>query len=210
MMGRVLLVVALCFMFSCRSEIRDMKSLYKWINDPENGLVKAKDVEGIKLTVKYLPAEFLALKETKEEGGNDNFYDSLLNFYKKSHTFLLSIASKENENTNDPMYKDLQGYTDYKQRALEMNFDMNEYVSIKTASKEYRPVLFSMENSYGLKGQRNIYLVFTDDAPTNQLMKEQELDFIFEDEIFQTGTNHFVFSQRDFNSIPEINFNTIN
>src|SRR4051812_46545175 len=108
----VTLFILACLAIACQSEINDMTSLYKWINNPENGLVKTKQVDGIKLTVKYLPAEFLALKETKEEKGNRKCYDSLLNFYKKSHTFLLSIASKENENTNDPMYKDLNDFSD--------------------------------------------------------------------------------------------------
>lgn len=95
-------------------------------------------------------------------------------------------------------------------RALTMNFDMNEYVSIKTPTQEYRPVLTSMENTYSLKGQRNIYMVFTDDTAEAELMKAPELDFVFNDEIFQTGVNHFVFNQDDLQSMPIIKFENIN
>jgi hypothetical protein len=187
-----------------------MKSVYGWINDPDNGMVKTKTVEGIKLTVKYLPPEFLALKEAKEDRAGRQTYDSLLTQYKGSHTFLLSIASSENEVDNDPMYQGLDDYSDYKRRALTMNFDMNEYVSIKTSTREYRPVLTSMENTYSLKGQRNIYMVFTDNATETELMKEHELDFVFNDEIFQTGVNHFIFNQNDLGGMPAINFENIN
>jgi hypothetical protein len=197
-------------MSGCQRELKDMKAVYGWINAPEHGMVKTKTVEGIKLTVKYLPAEYLALKETKEDQAGRQTYDSLLKVYKGSHTFLLSIASSEDEVNNDPMYQGLEDYSAYKRRALTMNFDMNEYVSIKTSTQEFRPVLTSMENTYSLKGQRNIYMVFTDTATDTELMNEKELDLVFNDEIFETGINHFVFEQSDLQSIPAINFENIN
>lgn len=197
-------------MTNCQHDLKDMKSVYGWINDPDHGMVKTKTVEGIKITVKYLPAEFLALKEAREGHADRQTYDSLLKVYTASHTFLLSIASTEKGGEQDPMYQDLENYSEYKERALTMNFDMNEYVSIKTSTQEFRPVLTSMENTYSLKGQRNIYMVFTDETAETELMKDDELDFVFNDEIFQTGVNHFIFNQNDLRSMPVINFEKIN
>ncbi len=194
----------------CEKRFDNLKSIYQWINDPGNGLVKTKNVEGIKLTVKYLPAEFLALKEAKEESVyNAKTYDSLFNLYKSSHTFLLSIASVENENSNDPMYKDLEDFPEYKKRAKTMNFDMQSYLTLRTSTEEFKPTLAIMENTYSLKGQRNIYVVFTDQSPKDE-MKEDAFDFVFNDEIFQTGQNHFIFEKSDITGMPAINSNTIN
>lgn len=203
------LVMSCLLIVSCQHRFDNMKEVYGWINDPDHGMVKSRTVEGISVTVKYLPAQFLALKETKEERAGRHTYDSLLRVYENSHTFLLSIASKEDAGQNDPMYKDLGDYSDYKRRALTMNFDMNEYVSIKTSTQEFRPVLTSMENTYSLKGQRNIYMVFTDDTVEKELMKDQALDLVFNDEIFQTGINHFVFDQAELQSMPSIDFEKI-
>ncbi len=196
MRNHILILLLLFVTFACSNDPKDLKSFYKWINDPDNGLVKSRDIEGIKISVKYLPAEFLALKESSE-GNLKGSYDSLYTLYKQNHTFLLSVSYTDDKNVNDPMYKDLRDYPDYKVRAQAMNFDMNEYVSIKTSSNEYRPVLTSMENTYSLKGQRNIYLVFTDESLKKELQSEKELDFVFEDVFFQTGVNHFVFQQSD-------------
>src|SRR5687767_5887409 len=101
-MKTAFLVLLLLSLSACNKSFDTIKSIYAWINDPDNGLVKTKTVEGILLTIKYLPPELLALKETKDDKGNRAMYDSLLNEYKKSYTFLLSIASKENKLTNDP------------------------------------------------------------------------------------------------------------
>jgi hypothetical protein len=206
---KIVCILALC-LTSCQGDIRDMKSLYHWINDPEHGMIKSKNVNGLTITVKYLPAEFLALKEAKSiQPTGMKVYDSLLGAYKKSHTFLLSFGYEDNK-TDDPMYNGLKDFSEFKQRAATLNFDMNELISIRTEHDEFRPVLASMENTYGLKSQRDIYLVFTDESPANALQKDEALDFVFRDEIFQTGINHFVFQQDDLTGLPAINFNTIN
>ena len=196
MRNYILILLLSIIALACDSDPKDLKSFYKRINDPGNGLVKSRDVEGIKISVKYLPAEFLALKESSE-GGMKGSYDSLYTLYKRNHTFLLSVSYTDEKDINDPMYKDLRDYPEYKARAQAMNFDMNEYVSIKTSSNEYRPVLTSMENTYSLKGQRNVYLVFADESLKNELQTDNELDFVFDDVFFQTGVNHFVFEQND-------------
>jgi hypothetical protein len=41
-------------------------------------------------------------------------------------------------------------------------------------------------------------------------MEEDELDFVFKDEIFETGINHFVFEQSDLAFTPVINIEAIN
>jgi hypothetical protein len=207
----IFFILIMLWLASCQDKIESMKSLYGFINDPDNGLIKTKTIEGIKLTVKYLPAEFLALRETRElETKNKGTYDSLLNVYKKSHTFMLSIASQEDTVSNDPMYEGLRDYNEYRERAISMNFNMSDYVSIRTTTQEFAPVLSSMENTYSLRGQRNIYLVFTDESGSGELMRDNQIDFVFNDDIFQTGINHFVFQQENLQRLPAINFDLIN
>jgi hypothetical protein len=208
---QLIIVFLLCLQTSCTREFDSVKSIYQWINNPANGLIRSRTIEGFTLTLKYLPPQFVALRDTKEsEKPDEKTYDSLLNLYNKSYTFLLTIASTENADKNDPMYAGLEGIPDFKVRAGILNFDMPDYISIKTPTSEYRPVLTSMENTYGLKGQRNIYMVFTDDAAENNLMQEKELDIVFNDEIFQTGISHFVFNKDELQSVPGVDFTKIN
>jgi hypothetical protein len=208
--GTLLLVIVLVFLTGCQNEITDMQSFHQWINDPSNGLTKTKHVGDYKITVKCLPSEFLALREVKEETKpTQPIYDSLLSSYKNTLTFLLMISATSPESQQDPMFKELEGLPEYKERAGEMNFNMDSYVSIKTSSGEYKPVLTTMENTYGLRNQRVVYIVFADDKHDGGLLNQPKWDFIFNDEIFNTGINHFVFQSSDLADMPIVEFENI-
>lgn len=194
---------------SCKfrpSELDTYKEYKTWLTDPENGLSKTKYVNGLKLTVKYLPTDYLVYQDLQGEG-DIKVVDSLRNRYKQSHTFLLNIApdarDKEMPQGASVMTRDIKDMEDYKLRSLIMNFDMQHYISIKNGELEFVPVLAEMENTYDLTKDRTIYLVFSDNAKGDLLMGET-LDFIFEDEIFATGLNHFKFDAEDIREVPAL------
>ena len=207
--GLLLLVVAL----SCKNhvvQVHNIEDYLSWINDVENGLVKTKYVNGLKITLKYLSPDYLAYKD--RNSGSEytpEAIDSLVNYYSKSITFMMNIKPDDREKTGtDIMYREIKNYKEYAERTLAMNFDMENYVSLKTGHQEYKPVLSAMENIYGLTTSRNILFVF---APTEEEQKDdfyqsQELDFVYEDELFDLGINHFVFSRNDIKKTLQLNF----
>lgn len=215
-MIRILSIVSLFFFVSiavtsCKFRPRELETYkeYKtWMVDPENGLSKTKYVNGLKLTVKYLPTDYLVYQDL--QGNSDiNIVDSLRSRYSQSHTFLLNIApdarDKDMPQGASVMTRDIKDMEDYKLRSLIMNFDMQHYVSIKNGDLEFVPVLAEMENTYDLTKDRTIYLVFSDKA-NGDLLKGETLDFIFEDEIFATGLNHFKFDAEDIREVPALKF----
>ncbi|HET6243903.1 MAG: hypothetical protein H0V01_04455 [Bacteroidetes bacterium] len=177
------------------------------MNNLENGLIKSKSINGIKVTAKYLPPEFLVYKDLKTHDEFNTFLkDSLMEWYKFNHTFLLNIAlDEENKNDMDVMRYGVKNYEEYKEKFISMNFDLTDFISLKIKDKKLSPVLINLENVYGLSKDRNVHLVFTTDEKTNYTDFE-ELDLVYNDEIFETGINHFVFQKKDIESIPLIKF----
>jgi len=201
----------MCFLIvlaSCNNELKTEKDFYGWLNDPENGFVKTKIINDIKIIAKYLPLEYLAFKELRSYGQySKDVRDSILALYNKSRTFLLTIGPYEEKGAKfDIMKTGVHDYTEFKQRAMTMNFDMAAYVSLNTELGEFKPVLTNMENVYGLSKHRNIYLVFTSAEANGKLMTANELDLTFTDEIFNTGINHFIFKKEKLDHLPTINF----
>jgi hypothetical protein len=204
-----LMLVLLLFQQCGRDkEIRDVGEYIKWINDPENGLVQSKYIEGVKLKARFLPAEYLAYKEMEGfQKKTEETRDSLISCYSKSKTFLLTIGvdDRKKKAEGDIMYKGVTEYDEYRTRSYTMNFDMEEYIKLKAGDQTFRPVLSTMENVYSLSSDRNIYLVFSDDQAGN-LFLAKDLDLTFNDEIFSTGINHFIFNNRNLNKIPHFIF----
>ncbi len=207
------LSVLLISFVSCDNtqEIKNIEEYLKWINLEENGLVKQKSVNGILMKVKLLTPDYLAYLENR---GNTNGQkaDSLISHYSGSYTFVLSIGPDEKSgNSGDIMYKGVQEYKEYAERMLTMNFDMEQYIKLTLDDMEYKPVLSSMENVYGLDSKRNLIFVF---APNNEKDKNftnsSQLDFIYDGQMFDLGVNHFVFKKEDIVNAPKLSLQEIN
>ena len=204
----ILLILMSLIGQSCERKLKDIGSFYKWINDPENGMVKSASAGGVKVTLKYLPPEYLVYQQIEEEGMKGSKIDSLLNAQKYSKVFLMTIGPAET-GSGDIMYKELDNYKQYKERVLQMNFDMASYLEIHAGTSIYKPMLSTMENTYSTSESRNIYMVFIDDKKQKgDLINAKELELVFQDELFQSGINHFVFNKKEMDHLPEMEFLT--
>src|SRR5688572_592089 len=113
-MMKILFLISLIALSSCKNSLKDLHDAHQWINDPGQGLIKTKTVGDIKLTVKYLPPNYLAHKEAVDIGiVSPSTVDSLYRDYQNSDAFLLTIASVVDEDSNDPMYKNLEDFPQY-------------------------------------------------------------------------------------------------
>ncbi len=193
-------------LFSCnKKEVSTVGAYSKWINDPANGLTLTRKIHGLKISVKYLPADYLEYKEMQDNSG-ENQLDSLKKEYENSLTFLMTIGPDEEKgNKNDIMFDGIKNYKEYSERLLSLNFEIEKNVLLKTDNVALKPVLSALENTYGLSKSRNIVFAF---APTQNEKQEIEnsntIDFIYSDELFELGLMHFNFNTSDFKNLPLI------
>lgn len=201
------LIFSSCSFFNSEKEPGDYM---KWMNDEDNGLIKSKHINGLVFTVKYLPADYMTYQELKSSTPNAASKDSLLKQYQNSLFFLLIIHPDDEIKANagkDVMYLGVKDPKEYQDRVMQMNFEMKEYVSIElNDSSSYTPVLTNMENTYGLSNGRSILCVFSPYKSIQEFNNSNTIDLIWDDEIFQSGRNHFVFDSKDFLSLPRLKF----
>ncbi len=200
-----LVILLACFSCTSRKEFSSISQYANWLNDPSHGALVEREVNDLKLTVKYLPPEYLAAKDSR--GLSQSGKDSLLKSYSQSKTFLLTISPNgKAEKQGDLMFRNINNYQQYKERSFAMNFEIGEYVNLDAGDNTYAPVLSTLENTYGLEEGRSIYLVFNDHHQGEEFDKAKELDVVFNDELFNTGLHHFVFSRKNLNDIPHLIF----
>jgi hypothetical protein len=207
----LLWVVVILMAAACKPRIRSEAEFYRWINDPENGLVQSKKANDLSITVKYLPAAFLAYKEWRNiPGAGNKQMDSLLNYYQRSRTFLMTIKPCATQpdaaarTSGDVIYKGIGNYQEYQQRVMQLNFNLGEFLELHAGKQVFKPTLSTMENTYGVTEQRNFYLVFSDADEKTTLLAETELDLTFQDEIFNTGISHFIFQKDKIEYLPAV------
>jgi hypothetical protein len=207
----LLLSLVLTGLGACSLRSVSESDFYRWLNDPDHGLVQTRKVNHLQVTVKYLPAELLAYQEWKRlPGAGPSDMDSLLRLYGHSHAFLLTLKSDKegsavkSREPEDVLYRGVDSYQAYQQRIRQMNFGMEGCVELRTKQGIFKPVLHTLENTYGVVGHRSIYLVFTEERGQNGPFSGQRLDFTFKDDFFDTGIHHFLFEPNQLQQVPTI------
>jgi hypothetical protein len=201
----------LCFLLlsSCtQKSVNSFEEYLAWLNDESNGLVMSKEAGGIIIKVKQLPSNYLAYQDLMNSQEIDkNIVDSVINSYDKSITFLMTIGVDGDVKKGDIMYQGVKNYEEYKQQLYQLNFDIENDISLDIEGKIYKPVLSHLENVYGLTDSRNITIVFVPETEEEQsFYMAEEILFTYDDELFDTGINHFTFNREDINSTPLFNF----
>lgn len=192
-----------------KAKTGNLSEYLEWINDPANGLSKVKYVNGLEIKIKYMPREYLAYLDLKSRDKiSMEGKDSVINLYQHSFQFMMSIGPDEREgNGPDIMLDGIVNQGEFEERVHLMNFEMERYISLAVDEKEFRPVLSTMENVYGMTSARNIVFVFVPGEKDQDVFAHAEkLDLVYDDELFGLGVNHFLFYKENIQDIPEITF----
>jgi len=206
----VLLIACIALFFAgCVAEkkITGLKEFNGWMKEPKNGLTMSRSVNGMIITVSYLTPEYNALKEMEAEGYKGKVtYDSLLAYYKTTASFIMTLAPDESKNNNgDIMYKGLKNFKEYVERAMSLNFDLENQVTLEADANIYAPSLSSLDNTYSLSTDRKVNFVFTPVNKKEELENATHYNFVYRDEQFDLGTLHFYFDKKNIEkNLPEI------
>lgn len=207
---RMLIALVLPMMWmlaSCEGDkVLSYEDYHKWLNEPENGLVKERKVNALIFRVKYLPTEYLVHRElrTAEQAYSQAQIDSIYREYENGMHFLFSILPSEEGLIQDIVKLGITNYQEYKERVNVMNFGMQELMEMNADGVEINPVIVRMENVYGISAKRDWNVLFVSDA----IGAANTYDLRFEDDIFYSGMHHFVFEAKNLEGLPKIKQNT--
>lgn len=173
------------------------KEYLRFINEPGNGFVKTREYDQINFKVKYLSPDFFVSNEFMNQNPDcSKLNDSIYNLYRRTRSFVLTISTSK-ENDADVMVQGIASEEEYRDRFDFMNFNIGNYIYLKTAKNKYYPSLTNLENVYGLSKNRNINLVFSPVAINDDLTESDEYELVYEDVIYNTGVSHFTFKKSD-------------
>jgi hypothetical protein len=179
----------------------DPREYFKYLADPDHGLVIEKSIAGIKYKVKYLPEDYLKYNSKT----NDGTGAAAQNEYASSVTFLLNVGPADNENF-DITRVGIESYQEFAERVELMAFDAAQWISLQTEDSTYKPSIVRLENVNAQERGRNFVVVFSSEKGTPADIRKKDMSFTYNDEMFNTGVNKFVFRSRDIESLPQFKF----
>lgn len=191
------LFLTLVLIASCNTSINSRQEFYDYLNNSQNGFVKSKEVNSFRIKVKYLPIEYLIIKNSE----HSSEVEKVRQEYNNSLTFVFTIESiDKDQNVIDYGMSDSKSLNE---RFKYLNFHLDDHITLSINDQWFKPVLFHVENTGELNGEFRAYVVFSDID-----MEADNLYFLFEDTFFDTGISQFVFEKQHLNQLPDINFDS--
>lgn len=191
----------LLLLASCGESIDTPEEMLPWLSDPGNGLVRERGGNPVRWKVKYLPNDYLAWRYLQSLESYDRAArDSAVRSYANTICFLLTVTPGET-GRGDVMTQGVGSFEDFQSRAMQLNFDVKDHVTLRYGGIETPAVISTMENTYGLSEARDIMVIFARD--TARWSNADTLDVVLDDRIFNSGIHHFAFLAEDIRNIPE-------
>jgi len=190
-----LLCCSLLFLFSCKKEYSN-KEIVSWVKNPENGLRKSKEIDGLKLDVLYKPHTYLLAdklkdkdlspeeyQKEKEQLGNLQYFDLRLGTVGKRWGDILNYKVNNVEEQQDRIHY--------------LSYQMQNDLFLIEGNDTLKCRLYHFERSYDLAPHRTFLLGFEQ----GHLPNEDKI-LVLDSESFKTGPLKLKFRQEDLAKIP--------
>lgn len=194
----IVLTLLTAIIWSCGRKL-DKEAYTAFIQEPKNGLIKEKTINGIDMKVWYKPTDLLVQQHIGSERGNNNLIDSLREHYGQYLYFVLSMSKSNQEVLNH-----LAGNkSNFGAMVNQLAFGMGEKVTlIQNQEDTLQLADFHYARMYGVSSSTDILFAFK-----NKGMKSKgELVFHLRDFGLLTGNTKYRFHIKDINNIPELRF----
>lgn len=197
-------ILALIILTRCgRKEVTDYRTYLKCLANKDYGLVKEKSVAGISYKLKHLPSEYVMYTSDFDiTQKSKQLKDSLKKIHSNSVTFLLNIGLENSKIKTDITRIDVSSYSEFANRIEKMAFKAQEWIKLKVRDKEFSPSIVRLETLNSVETSRNFLVVFNAEKNTPYELLKNDICFIYEDELFETGVNKFLFNKSDFENFP--------
>lgn len=184
---------------SCSRDLKLEGAEYmKYVEDKSNGLKKEVEVNDLKYTFLYRPAEYVAYKEMTNGTDDTSFFRKRVKELKKTVWFNIYIKTEGNEN---PLKHNVSGLDEYNRRINYFLTEAGKNISLNYGDKgDMKSVAYHFENNYGLTPMDVIVVGFEipDDKPIEDIILE------YDDKLFNGGPIKIKIDKTNLIDIPKL------
>ncbi|UII30385.1 hypothetical protein LVD17_19015 [Fulvivirga ulvae] len=209
-------ILFICFLvFLCTScwkssdKPMDWGDYQTWLEDNEKSLKKEKEVNGLEITLAYLPSELLTYQHLQTDGAafSQQDYDSIYSKYRCGLTFDLVLQAPKNDpNYSNLIYYNISSQEEYTSRVYYLNFQASDILTLEVNDQLYIPVLTQFTGYQELGNELRIRMVFSPDVYHcgDWKIDWRELQVVFKDPFWDVGTNRFSFDKHIISDKPKL------
>lgn len=193
-----LVAVTMLFLYGCgitEKESLNKEELLKYINEPDNGLTKEQEVNGVKIKVSFYPSSLLAAQEQTDSIPAEKLKARYGGYY-----YFKARFSKNGKEA----IRQLGDFGKYSDMVQVLAFRMNGYINLTTSNRDTLSMAdYFFDQTYGMSDANTLMLVFN----KNDLKSANKFDINIAECGFGTGALRFSFRKEDLEKLPELKDN---
>lgn len=191
------MIAAIC-MIGCFETRKTAGEYVSWVENPDNGLRRTKELNGFSVIAQYRPLDYIICSESKNITLTNEDYER-----RKSELSGLEYYQVRLQATgSDPLMAGTSDQNMYHMRNNYLMFDQQMNISLLRNNDTIPCALYHFVNYQGLAPYADILLGFVADST---FAGDREL--IYDDELFGFGPIHYTFSEDELNAVPELELN---
>lgn len=178
-------------LFGCGGNPSNLLAYTNWFSDKNNGYIKTKQVGSIVYKVIYTPAEYLMSQELEDNVQYKKEELALkLKELKEGRNFILQVGFSPDEDAKaeNLIAAKIKNYDQYKKIITDLSFNIESNASLVSGSDTIYPSIYHFERGYELAKSQTFLFSFP------VLNEIDDMTFIFDDPMFETGINKFQFN----------------
>lgn len=196
---KISLLPFVIFCLSCNKvSVVDAASYVKYVNNRDNGLIQEYENEdkALKITTKYKPAEYLAIKEIGPEAFHPDSILTLAKEFKGGYHLGFTISSTQ---TGYDVIKEKLSPKEYLKRVTYLTGEIRNDFKLLVGLDTVPCSIAHYERNYNISPNNNFMLVF----PKDKTLKE-DLVLIYDDKVFGEGKLEFRIKYKNIKNIPKL------
>lgn len=200
----IVLLISANRMTGCINPPLQPNEYMQYVTDSANGLQKTIVHRTVYFSVQYEPLDYVCLLE-KSGKVNINELKELRTEFDGLFHFNFSIAS--NDHRSDPLRLSDFGM-EYEEVLYSLAFQADKDFQIIYGTDTLPCVVHHFECTHGLRSRVELVLGFREKSFTEN-DSDDHIVFQFNDHVFGSGTNEFVFKKSDFIDLPALKLTSL-
>lgn len=191
------------FCLSCsKNKELNQKEYLSYLNSEASGLLVVKTLNNIQYSLRCQTPEQQCLSANKLTIKSQKDFENLMDDYKGRLNFILIIEDKNGESNqvkkvifNKEAYGNILGYA---------NSELGKDISLVTEKEILQCSLVHLEPANSIQPVLRLAVLFSGITQTNN-----EVTFVFDDNIFNNGPIKFNYTQKIFTELPKLKIDAI-
>ncbi len=202
-MGKNRSIVFICFclfavlLSSCGRHKLEAKEYIKWVDESEI-LSSTKVIGNIEFTMRYIPAEYMLLKEI---AAGKNVSKEVFNqkLKEQSKLIYINLQVKDLDSHSEAIRSGVRSMEDLSQKINHMSFNAQKDFELIQCDSLKKCVLYHFERSYDLASHNKIVMAFENNGHC-----ESDIKLKYDDQVFDTGIINLVITKEQLAEVPAL------